>query len=98
VRREYVEIREFASGITFRFYSDRAQPHRLHLTARWDVEPETAIGVFFDESADHEWIAEKHCFETRSAAYILAWLYIAPQHVLVITCVPRDRSHNPLPE
>jgi hypothetical protein len=96
--RAYVEITELVSGITFRFYTDRIQSHRLHIAVRWDVEPETAISVFFDESADRRWIAEKECFETRSETFILVWLYMAPQHVLVITCVPRHRSQSPLPE
>lgn len=47
--REYVEITELSSGIVFRFDTDRAEPHRLHVQTRWGVEPETAVRVFFDE-------------------------------------------------
>jgi len=96
--RGYVEITEMLSGMVFRFYTDRDQPHRLHISVRWGIEPETAIRTFFDASAQLVWLPQKECFETRSATYVLVWLRVAPQHVLVITCVPRELSHRAQPE
>jgi len=94
--REYVEITELSSGIVFRFYTDRAEPHRLHVQARWGVEPETAVRVFYDEGAERIWLADKQCYETLSLTHILVWLEMEPRHILVITCVPRAASHHPL--
>jgi len=92
--REYVEITEMLSGTVFRFYTDRAQPHRLHISVRWGVEPETAIRTFFDARAQLVWLPQKECFETRTSAHVLVWLRVTPQHILVITGVPRELSHS----
>ena len=92
--REYVEITEMLSGTVFRFYTDRAQPHRLHISVRWGVEPETAIRTFFDARAQLVWLPQKECFETRTSAHVLVWLRVTPQHILLITCVPRELSHS----
>ncbi len=97
VKRQYVEITEMFSGVVFRFYTDRAEPHRLHVVARWGIEPETAIRVFLDDSAERRWMADKQCFETHSATHVLVWLETAPRHILVITCVPREASQQPTP-
>jgi hypothetical protein len=96
--REYVEITEMLSGTAFRFYMDRAQPHRLHISVRWGIEPETAIRTFFDSRAQVVWLPQKECFETRTLAHVLVWLRVAPQHILVITCVPRGMSQSALQE
>ena len=96
-KRGYVEITEMLSGFAFRFYMDLAEPDRLHVLARWGIEPEAAIRVFLDETAERIWLADKQCFETRSATHVLVWLEIAPRHILVITCVPREASQHPLP-
>jgi hypothetical protein len=95
--REYVEITEMFSGMVFRFYTDLAEPHRLHVSARWGVEPEMAIRVFFDDSAERLWIPDKQCYETHSTTHVLVWLELAPRQILVITCVPREASQHPLP-
>jgi len=94
--REYVEITELFSGLAFRFYADRAEPHRLHVQTRWGIEPETAIRVFFDEGAQQTWLPEKLCFETRSSTHVLVWLELSPGRILVITCVPRQIAQHPL--
>jgi len=96
--REYVEITEILSGTTFRFYMDRAQGHRLHISVRWGIAPETAIRTFLDARAQLVWLPQKECFETRALAHVLVWLRVAPQHILVITCVPREVSQSALTE
>jgi hypothetical protein len=96
--RDYIEITEMLSGMVFRFYTDRAQPHRLHIKARWGVEPETAIRAFFDDHAQMVWLPQKACFETRTSSYVLAWLRMGPRQILVITCVPRELAKSVLSE
>jgi hypothetical protein len=66
----------------------------LVVNARWGVEPEAAIRAFFDDHAQMVWLPQKQCFETRTSSHVLVWLRMGPQHILVITCVPRELSQS----
>jgi hypothetical protein len=95
--RRYREITDQDSGLTFRFLHDLSDPSRLHVEARWGVSPEQAIDAFFEGTERTVWLERKRCFETIGSTHVVVWLWLdeARSHVLVITCVPRARSHIP---
>jgi hypothetical protein len=92
-QRDVVEITHLESRITFRFYFDRSGSGQLHITERWGVDAETAIGAFFDPAAGEPvWVDWRRCWETRGPRYTLAWVWLEERtHVMVITCVDKER-------
>ena len=78
------------SGLTFRFFYDRAERTRLHVEAAHAVTPGEAIETFFAGSTVR--IDARDCYETSTDTHILAWLWMDDPyntHVMVITCVTR---------
>ena len=85
------DIRHEASGLLFRFFYDRVDSSRLHIVARWGVQPEQAIATYFDAGVRIVWIDRKRCYESAGSSHTLVWLWGDAAHsvVVVITCVPR---------
>ena len=93
--RRFREVTDQETGITFRFLYNRGNPSRLHVEARWQVTPETAIEAFARGIEHTVWLEGKRCFETVSDSHVVVWLWMDEAHtrVLVITCVPLEQSH-----
>ena len=87
--RPVITFAHLASGLTFGFWLDRADPTVLHVTARHGTTPEDAIAPFFAGQTLWDEVHER--FETFADTHGLYWFWWENgRRVGVISCFRRE--------